>query len=35
MSLQELITHIIVEDTNRQEGATARAKALSAKKVRE
>ena len=31
MSIQELITHIIVEDTNRQECATARAKALSAK----
>ncbi|XP_014523828.1 uncharacterized protein LOC106780099 [Vigna radiata var. radiata] len=31
MSLSELITHIIVEDTNRKECATARAKALSAK----
>ena len=31
MSLQEVITHIIVEDTNRQECATARAKALLAK----
>jgi len=31
MSLQELITHIIVEDTNRQECATTRAKELSAK----
>jgi len=31
MSLQELITHIIVEDTNMQECATTRAKALSTK----
>jgi len=31
MTLQELITHIIIEDTNRKECATARAKALSAK----
>jgi len=31
MMLQELITHIIIEDTNRKESATARAKALSAK----
>ena len=31
MSLQELITHIIVEDTNKKECATIRAKALSAK----
>jgi len=31
MTLQELITHIIIEDTNRKESATARAKALSAK----
>ena len=31
MPLQKLITHIIVEDTNRQECATTRAKALFAK----
>ena len=31
MTLQELITHLIIEDTNRKECATARAKALSAK----
>ncbi|XP_017416694.2 uncharacterized protein LOC108327509 [Vigna angularis] len=31
MSLPELITHIIIEDTNRKESATTRAKALSAK----
>ena len=31
MTLQELITHIIIEDTNRKESATARAKALSTK----
>jgi len=31
VSLQELITHIIVKDTNRQECAIATAKALSAK----
>jgi len=31
MTLQELITHIIIEDTNMKECAIARAKALSAK----
>ena len=31
MTLQELITHIIIEDTNRKESVTSRAKALSAK----
>jgi len=31
MSFQELITHIVVEDTNRHECATARVKALSTK----
>jgi len=31
MSLPDLITHIIIEDTNQKEGAAARAKALSAK----
>jgi len=31
MTLQEFITHIIIEDTNKKESATARAKALSAK----
>jgi len=31
MSLPDLITHIIIEDTNRKECAAARAKALSAK----
>jgi len=31
MTLQELITHIIIKDNNRKESATARAKALSAK----
>jgi len=31
MTLQELITHIIIEDTNRKGSATARAKALSTK----
>ena len=31
MSLQELITHIIAEDTKKQDCATARAKALSTK----
>jgi len=31
MTLQELITHIIIENTNRKESATARAKASSAK----
>jgi len=31
MTLQELITDIIIEDTNRKESATVRAKALSAK----
>jgi len=31
MMLQELITHIIIEDTNRKECATTRAKALFAK----
>ncbi|KAG2403168.1 uncharacterized protein HKW66_Vig0184540 [Vigna angularis] len=31
MSLPELITHIIIEDTNRKESSTARAKALSTK----
>jgi len=31
MTLQELITHIIIEDTNRKENATTRAKALSVK----
>jgi len=30
MTFQELITHIIIEDTNRKECATTRAKALSA-----
>ena len=35
MSLQELITHIIVEDTNRQECAIVRAKALLAKALLE
>ena len=31
MSLSDLITHIIIEDTNRKECAAAKAKALSAK----
>jgi len=31
MSLPDLITHMIIEDTNRKECATARAKALFAK----
>jgi len=31
MSLPDLITHIIIEDTNRKECAATRAKALSAK----
>jgi len=31
MMLQELITHIIIKDTNRKECATTRAKAISAK----
>jgi len=31
MSLLEFITHIIIEDTNKNECVTAKAKALSAK----
>ena len=31
MSLPDLITHIIIEDTNRKESVAARTKAMSAK----